>query len=333
MTDQPSVRVPPRLRWSWTTMRSRPGMNIVIVYAVVVAACIIAGLVFPTQFRFLTLPNLSVAMKSIPLLGIMSVGVGLLMITGQFDLSVGSIFTLTAMVMALIFNAGWPILIAVAAALAVGLLTGLVNGAITVFMGIPSFITTLGTMLVFRGAARYLSEGHDVLFQPDDWFRNLTTGAIGPIQAQFLWLLAIACVGYVILNRHWLGNHMLAVGGNERTALAIGVNVKLVKMIAFALSALATAISGVLSAVRVSSVSPSQGSGLELEAVAVCVIGGVLLSGGWGTIHGIILGACMLFTIEDVLLLVRAPGFYLDVFVGAIIVAAVFLNSMVTRIR
>jgi ribose/xylose/arabinose/galactoside ABC-type transport system permease subunit len=83
----------------------------------------------------------------------------------------------------------------------------------------------------------------------------------------------------------------------------------------------------------VSSVSPSQGAGLELEAVAVCVIGGILLSGGWGTIHGIVLGACLLFTIQDVLLLARAPGFYLDVFVGSIIVIAVSLNTAVARIR
>jgi ribose/xylose/arabinose/galactoside ABC-type transport system permease subunit len=311
----------------------QPGMNIVVVYAIVLAGCIAASLLFPTQFRFLTYPNLSTAMKSIPLLGIMSVGVGLLMITGQFDLSVGSIFTLSAMVTALTFNDGWPILIAVGAGLAVAVLAGVINGAITVFMSIPSFITTLGTMLVFRGSARYLAEGHDVLFQPDEWFRSLMTGTIGPIQAQFIWLLGVAVAGYLLLNRHWFGNHMFLVGGSERTALAIGINVRLVKMVGFILSALTTGISGIMSAVRVSSVSPSQGAGLELEAVAVCVIGGILLSGGWGTIHGIVLGACLLFTIQDVLLLVRAPGFYLDVFVGGIIIIAVSLNTAVARIR
>jgi ribose/xylose/arabinose/galactoside ABC-type transport system permease subunit len=88
-----------------------------------------------------------------------------------------------------------------------------------------------------------------------------------------------------------------------------------------------------MSAARVSSVSPSQGAGLELQAVAVCVIGGVLLSGGWGTIHGIVLGACLLFTIQDVLLLLRAPGYYLDVFMGGVIIVAVFLNTAVVSGR
>jgi ribose/xylose/arabinose/galactoside ABC-type transport system permease subunit len=308
-------------------------MEIVVVYAVTLLACILAALIFPDNFRFLTFANLATAMRSIPLLGVLSIGVGLLMITGQFDLSVGSTFTLTSMIAALAFNAGWPIVVAFALGLAAGLLAGLVNGVVTVFLGIPSFITTLGTMLVFRGATRFLAEGHDVLFQPDDWFHSLMAGQLGPIQAQFIWLIGMAVLGYLLLNRHWFGNHLQLVGGNERAAIAIGINVRLVKIVAFMLSGLSAALSGIMSAVRVSSVSPSQGAGLELQAVAVCVIGGVLLSGGWGTIHGVVLGACLLFTIQDVLLLLRAPGYYLDVFIGGIIIVAVFLNTAVVRGR
>ncbi len=324
---------PQRTRLFWSALMGRPGMGIVVVYAVVLLACIAAGLVFPNSFRFLTFANLATAMRSIPLLGVMSIGVGLLMITGQFDLSVGSTFTMTAMITALAFNAGCPIAIACALGLAAGLLAGAINGVITVFLGIPSFITTLGTMLVFQGATRFLAEGHDVLFQPDEWFHNLMVGGLGPIQVQFIWLIVAAALGYLLLNRHWLGNHIQLVGGNERAAVAIGVNVRLVKIVAFMLSGFAASLSGIMSAVRVNSVSPSQGAGLELQAVAVCVIGGVLLSGGWGTIHGIVLGACLLFTIQDVLLLLRASGYYLDVFIGGIIIVAVFLNTTVVRGR
>lgn len=308
-------------------------MEIVVVYGVVLLVCVLAGLIFPNSFRVLTFANLSTAMRSIPLLGVISIGVGLLMITGQFDLSVGSTFTLTAMITALAFNAGWPIAIACAIGLAAGVVAGAINGAITVFLGTPSFITTLGTMLVFRGATRFLAEGHDVLFQPDDWFHNLMVGELGPIQAQFIWLIVVAAFGYLLLNRHWFGNHLQLVGGNERAAVAIGINVRLVKIVAFMLSGFTASLSGIMSAARVNSVSPSQGAGLELQAVAVCVIGGVLLSGGWGTIHGIVLGACLLFTIQDVLLLLRAPGYYLDVFIGAIIIVAVFLNTTVVGRR
>jgi simple sugar transport system permease protein len=322
-----------RTRLFWSTLRGRPGMEIVVVYTAILLACVVAGLIFPNSFRILSFANLATAMRSIPLLGVMSIGVGLLMITGQFDLSVGSTFTLAAMTTALAFNGGWPVAIACALGLAAGVLAGAINGAVTVFLGIPSFITTLGTMLVFRGATRFLAEGHDVLFQPDDWFHNLMAGQVGPIQAQFIWLIGVAALGYLLLNRHWLGNHIQLVGGNERAAIAIGVNVRLVKIVAFMLSGFAAALSGIMSATRVSSVSPSQGAGLELQAVAVCVIGGVLLSGGWGTIHGIVLGACLLFTIQDVLLLLRAPGYYLDVFIGGVIIVAVFLNTAVVSGR
>jgi simple sugar transport system permease protein len=121
------------------------------------------------------------------------------------------------------------------------------------------------------------------------------------------------------------------VGGNRKAAIGVGVSADRVKVICFVLCAVCAAFAGIMSAVRVSAITPTGGVGLELQAIAACVVGGLSLNGGRGTVIGIALGASLLFTIQDVLLLVRAPGYYLDMFVGAIIVVAVILNHWVAR--
>jgi simple sugar transport system permease protein len=128
-----------------------------------------------------------------------------------------------------------------------------------------------------------------------------------------------------------LGNHIYGVGGNRDAATAIGVNVPRVKLSAFVVAGGAAALSGTISTVRVSSVSPIQGQGLELQAIAACVIGGVSLYGGKGSMIGVFLGAALLYTVQDILLLLRAPGFYLDSFIGAIIPVAATLNRVIQK--
>ncbi len=307
-------------------LRRHPAGSIAILFVLVQFTLIVVSLIIPAEFRYASEANAAIMLRAIPLLGIMAVGVGLLMIAGEFDLSVGSVFTLTSIVMALCFIEGLPLWLSVIVALATGLLCGCLNGFITVKLAIPSFIATLGTMLVLRGVVRLLTAGQNVPFFPGDFFEGALTGSIGVLQAQFIWFMGIAVVGYLLLAHHKLGNHLYAVGGNLQSATAVGINVARVKIIAFMLSALGATVSGIMSATRVNAISPAAGPGLELQTIAVCVIGGVLLTGGRGTIIGIFLGAILIYTIEDVLFLSRAPGFYLDAFLGAIIIGAVVMN-------
>jgi ribose/xylose/arabinose/galactoside ABC-type transport system permease subunit len=153
-------------------------------------------------------------------------------------------------------------------------------------------------------------------------------GGAGPFQAQFVWALAVAIAAWLVLDRHRLGNHMFAAGGNRDSATAIGVNVAAVKTKAFVITGVLAAFAGIISTARVHSVSPELGKGLELQAIAACVVGGVSLRGGVGSVLGIFLGAAFLFTITDVLLLLRAKGEYIDLFVGLLIIAAVIFNRM-----
>ena len=316
-------------RWRW--LRRQPAANIVALFIVAQFVCIIGGLIFPDDFRYVSATNISLVLKAIPVLGVIALGVGILMISGEFDLSVGAVYTVTAYAMALLYLNGVPLALAVALTLLIGAAIGVVNGLITVKMAIPSFITTLGSMMVVRGFVRWISEGRSVSFHPTDTFVELVTGSFLGVNAEFLWFLGLTIIVGVILHRTKLGNHMFLVGGGEKTAIAVGVNVPLVKVIAFAFSSLGATFAGILSTTRVSSVTASQGIGFELKAITVCVIGGLFLSGGRGTIVGIFVGACLMYMVEDVLLLLRAPGFYIEVFIGAILVGAVIVNTWLVK--
>ena len=135
------------------------------------------------------------------------------------------------------------------------------------------------------------------------------------LPVQFLWFLALAVVAYLILNKHRLGNRFYAVGGNREAAVAVGINVFRTKMIAFVLCSVFASIAGIISVTRQHSATVEPQYFLELEAIAICVMGGVLLTGGRGAILGIVLGTFILQMVKDVLILSQAPGFYLDVFI------------------
>jgi simple sugar transport system permease protein len=312
-------------------LRSNKAANIVIVFGTIEILAIIFSLIFPNNFRYLDKGNLQVMFMAIPSLGIIALGVNVLMISGEFDLSVGSNFTFTALIMAKLFNSGIPLPVVFLIALAIGGFIGWLNGFIVVKSNVPSFIITLGFMWFWRGMILVVSKASNQTFSPNKLFANILTGHIGPLRVQFLWLIAVAIFTWVLLERHKTGNHFFAVGGNKQAASALGINPNKVKIIAFILTGVLTAFAGIISSTRVHSVSPQAGEGLELQAIASCVIGGTALMGGYGTVLGTFLGATLLYTIQDFLLLVRAPGAYLQLFVGLVIIMAAILNQLLKK--
>ena len=328
--------VRPGVAGAMERLRRHPAGGIAILFTTVLLACIVVSALFPADFRFLSIPNLRISLAAIPFLGTTALGVGMLMIAGEFDLSVGVVSVLAPVSAAVAFNAGWPLELALMLGIGAGLLVGFLNGFITTRFGIPSFVTTLGMMLVVGGANRFVSYGTFQRFFPPDDFRNVLTGnkilGGGILQVQFLWFLGFAALVYLLVHRHRLGNHFFAAGGNRDAALAVGIEVKRVKIIAFMLCSLAASVAGIISTTRAKSISPFYShEGLELTAIAACVIGGVFLTGGRGSVIGIALGAMFIYLVEDILLLSGAPSFYLDAFVGAIFVAAVLLNTWFAR--
>ena len=304
-------------------------IDILILFLLVQIGATVYSLLEPDSFRYLTSGNITVTLKAISVLGIMSMGVGILMIAGEFDLSVGATYTLTGIFMAKQVDGGMSVYLAAPLAVGLGMAMGLLNGTITIRFRVPSFITTLGAMLFWEGMTLFYHGAKSMRFRPEQSFVDLMAGKVWVIPASFLWFVGVTLACWALLHHHKLGNHFYAVGGNRRAATAIGINPRRTKLIAFGLCGASAALAGVLAATRVGAIQPGQGRGMELQAIAACVIGGVALTGGRGSILGVFLGAALIYTIQDILLLARAPGFYLDIFVGLLIVGAAIFNQMI----
>ena len=314
-------------------IRSKPAGGILLLFCTIQIVAIIAGLLYPENFRYLNPANIAVLLKSMSTLGIMAIGVGIFMISGEFDLSVGTLYTFCAIVTAtMVKEYALSPYLAMIIGIIVGIIAGLIHGNIVNRFTIPSFIVTLGAMLLWKGGTLLYHGAKSLRYKYESvTYKTVLTGDIGVIDASFLWFIGVGVVFYFIVHHHKIGNHFFAVGGNPEAAIAIGINPKRVKLIAFSIAGGCAALSGVVAMSRVGSVQPGGGLGLELEAIAACVIGGCALMGGRGSILGIMLGTALIYTIQDLLLLLRAPGFYFEMFVGGLIVLAVIINVTIRK--
>ena len=314
-------------------IRSKPAGGILILFCTIQIVAILGGLLYPEHFRYLNPANIAVLLKSMSPLGIMAIGVGVLMISGEFDLSVGTLYTFCAIVTAtMVKEYALSPYLAMLVGIIVGIIAGLIHANIVNRFTIPSFIVTLGAMLLWKGGTLLYHGAKSLRYKYEsETYKTVLTGDIGVVDASFLWFIGVGIVFYFIVHHHKIGNHFFAVGGNPEAAIAIGINPKRVKLIAFAIAGGCAALSGVVAMSRVGSVQPGGGLGLELEAIAACVIGGCALMGGRGSIIGIMLGTALIYTIQDLLLLLRAPGFYFEMFVGGLIVLAVIINVTIRK--
>ena len=307
--------------------------------AVTLVSFLIVALVFCfTAEHFLTPVAISNVLSFASILGIIVAGMAMLMISGEFDLSVGSTFAVTSYVFALTMNAGVAPLPAMLFALLISALLGALNGAIVIWSGIPSFIATLGTMLAYRGIARVIGGGDfakyigdkpvlfDVLNGPVSSLNRLCQPA-GNFRVSILWFVLIAVVLALILRRTRFGNWVFATGGNPGAALAQGVPVKRVRLTTFVLTGLLTGIASVMQFAHRTSVDPLRGEGWELIAVAACVIGGVRLDGSVGTIFGATVGILLLQMLEQGLVLMGVSVQIFRAVAGLILMLSVVLNT------
>jgi simple sugar transport system permease protein len=276
------------------------------------------------------------------ILGIMVVGVAMLMICGEFDLSVGANFAVASYVFAFALNGGIPALPAMILAIATSSLLGLINGVIVVRSGIPSFIATLGTMLAYRGIARASGGGmlakyiestpalFVVLNGAVDRFNTLFA-PVANLRVSVFWFIVFTVVGAIVLRRSRFGNWVYATGGNPGAALAQGVPVRRVKLMTFTLVGLMVGIASVMQFSHRTSVDPLRGDGMELLAVASCVIGGIRLRGGVGTIFGAVVGVLLLLTLEQGLVLMGMSVQVFRAVAGLILMLSVILNTYLLR--
>jgi simple sugar transport system permease protein len=282
---------------------------------------------------FLSADNLRGILGLLPEVGLVSIGVTILMICGEFDLSVGSTFALTPMATSLLIIAGVPAFAAILLGLLLAAAIGFANGFITLTFAIPSFIATLGMLFIVRSLTVVISGGFPPLL-PDDLATGEFTNFVGPgalFRASFIWFLAIAFACSALVAKSNVGNWIKATGGHVEAAGAMGVPVRRVKLFCFMLCSVMAGFGGIIQVFRLHSPLPSIGDGLELQAVAAAVIGGTALSGGVGTVLGAVVGALLIRVIDNGLVMTQVDANWFKFAVGALTIFAVVSNTWLRR--
>jgi ribose transport system permease protein len=294
-----------------------------------VSLCILLWILTP---HFLTVPNALNVMEQTSINAIVAVGMTYVIISGGIDLSVGSLVALSGVVLAAALKAGWPIPLAIGAALAVGAATGLVNGLVIALGRLPPFIMTLGMMSVARGAALLVTDGRPISgFEAG--FRSIATGRVLGVPAPIVLTLIIYLLAHLVLSRTRFGRYVYGIGGNEEATRLSGVSVRFHKTMVYVVSGAMSAVAAVLLTARLNTAQPIAGIMYELDAIAAVVIGGTSLSGGEGSLGGTLIGALTMGVLRNGLNLLGVSSFLQQLVIGVVIIVAVLVDIMVKEKR
>ena len=291
---------------------------------------------FTPQHIFIKAENLGALGKLTPDLGIIALGVGTLMISGEFDLSVGSIIPMSSFVFVKMLSWGFPYGLIIVLTVLIGITMGLLNGILVIKAKIPSFIATLGTMMFWRGilyvSCRMMPIGIRAYLEPGSWIENMFTGKIaGLFPAQIIWFIGFSIVLGLVLHFHTFGNWVYVTGDNPVAARAMGIRTGVVKTLCYMIVGALCSVMSMMQALRLESFAATQGIGFELKAIASSVVGGTSLMGGIGSIPGIFLGTLTIQIIENGLILMGAPVFGINAFIGVGIILFAVLNVYIER--
>jgi ribose transport system permease protein len=299
-----------------------------------VALCVVTAIFNP---RFISFANLSNTANLVGLYGIFSIGLGFVIITGGIDLSVGSMFALSGVLLAMALREWhWPWPLGAACALAVPMALGWGHGALITRLRIQPFIVTLCGLLIYRGLARFIASDTTKGFGNSEGFetlRDLARGKVLGLPMPFVLLVIIGVVMWFVLHRSIYGRYLLAVGRNEEATRFSGINTRRVIASAYVVGGLLTGISGILFAFYTNSISPStHGNFYELYGIAAAVLGGCSLRGGEGSVIGIVVGTALLQVLQNLVNLLNIPSSLNFAFMGAVVLIGV-LADQILQIR
>ena len=275
---------------------------------------------------YFSLQTLAMIFASSQILCLLALGATLVMLTRNIDVSVGSTVGLCAIAVGVALNNGYGLATAIAFALAIGALAGAFNGLLVVGLRIPAIVATLGTLGLYRGVMLLWTGGKWIEGLPDS-LKSLSEPAFIGVSPLGWLVLALLLAGGWLLSRTAFGRDFYAVGDNLAAARQLGVAVNRTRMLAFTLNGMLTACAGIVFAAQIGFVPNQTGSGLEMKAIAACVLGGISLLGGTGTLLGAFLGAFFLTQIDTVLVLFRLPAWWNDFIAGLVLLGVLVLDG------
>ena len=275
---------------------------------------------------YFSLQTLAMIFASSQILCLLALGATLVMLTRNIDVSVGSTVGLCAIAVGVALNYGYGLATAIAFALAIGALAGAFNGLLVVGLRIPAIVATLGTLGLYRGVMLLWTGGKWIEGLPDS-LKSLSEPAFIGVSPLGWLVLALLLAGDWLLSRTAFGRDFYAVGDNLAAARQLGVAVNRTRMLAFTLNGMLAACAGIVFAAQIGFVPNQTGSGLEMKAIAACVLGGISLLGGTGTLLGAFLGAFFLTQIDTVLVLFRLPAWWNDFIAGLVLLGVLVLDG------
>ncbi|MFR9686356.1 autoinducer 2 ABC transporter permease LsrC [Klebsiella pneumoniae] len=275
---------------------------------------------------YFSLQTLAMIFSSSQILCLLALGATLVMLTRNIDVSVGSTVGLCSIAVGVALNNGYGLATAIAFALAIGALAGAFNGLLVVGLRIPAIVATLGTLGLYRGVMLLWTGGKWIEGLPDS-LKSLSEPAFIGVSPLGWLVLALLLAGGWLLSRTAFGRDFYAAGDNLAAARQLGVAVNRTRMLAFTLNGMLAACAGIVFAAQIGFVPNQTGSGLEMKAIAACVLGGISLLGGTGTLLGAFLGAFFLTQIDTVLVLFRLPAWWNDFIAGLVLLGVLVLDG------
>lgn len=294
------------------------------------ALIVLIGVFSVLSSNFFTLSNAESILLQAAELGLIAVPLAFIIMSGNIDLSVGSIASAAAVTGGLTMSSTGSALAGILAALGCGVVAGSLNGVLVSYLGLNSFVVTLGGLSVWGGYALLISGGSTIPRSdlPSN-FLSFGNFQIGMVPLQLILLVAVVTAGWYLLNHTKFGKEVKAIGGNERAARLMGVRVRRTRFILFIASGAFSAIAGLLLSAKVQSANPNIGTGIELEALTVVLLGGVAFLGGIGRISGVLAGLLFFQVLQTGLVFLQASPFLQTILVGATLIIAVGLDKTI----
>lgn len=300
---------------------------------ILIALGLLVAVFYVLNHAFLSATNIRAMLTAVSYVGIVGVGQTILLVAGEFDLSVGAVPGLCAVVSGWLMTTGhMPTALAILAGLLTGILLGLINGLVVVKLGIPAFITTLGMLFAAQGATQVITKGYPIYPLPPEVGRFGQSYAFFGIGWSFVILIVAVVLGDSFLRWTTFGRNIYATGGNKEVAELVGINTSAYKIVCFAIVGALSGIAGILVMASLASATTSIGSGWTLSVIAGVVVGGVSLFGGIGTVLGGFIGMLVLQVVQSGLVVVGISPNWQTIAVGVIMVLAVGLDIVRRRV-